>query len=178
MFVTAKDVKSASEEAETTEAIEEKDKEVKTSRQEHTPPDVLRQVRGMIVAAISRRLGVNLIAKSRATYWSADKTTRVCCTLSKQYERGGYWYGYHSQWHEFLKQAERGYQVLGCIGRDEAFAIPVGEIEKYLSQLSTTETENGRYYHLILEPWTNGELRLYLRNGDKVDLSQFAIPVG
>jgi hypothetical protein len=50
---------------------------------------------------------------------------RAVVTISKQYlEDGGYWHAYHSGRDKFLSEASQGLYVLGCIGRDEAYAIP------------------------------------------------------
>ena len=109
-------------------------------QQEHTPSEIIGAVRGKIVERLAD-LYVPLIKKSRALYWSADKTVRASITVSKQYPDGGYWYAYHDEWDSFLTQATTGLYVLGCVGRSEAYAIPVQWMQARMSQLNITERE-------------------------------------
>lgn len=104
------------------EAVAEGDGPV-PGKQRRTAQDVIEQVRSQIVAALSRKYRP-LVKKSRALYWSPDKTTRAAVTISKRYESGGFWYAYHPEWDKFLREGSEGFLVLGCVGQDFAYAVP------------------------------------------------------
>ena len=81
------------------------------AKQQHTPPEIVADIRVKILAALSRQYSP-LVKKSRALYWSADKALRVVVTISKKYEDSGYWYAYHLSWDVFLSAGKRGFYVL------------------------------------------------------------------
>jgi len=145
-----------------------------SAKQQHTPPDIIETVRASIVAALSVKYSP-LVKKSRALYWSADKSLRVAITVSKRYGESGYWYAYHLPWDEFLSEGQPGFYVLGCVGRDEAYAIPYAWIHARLESLSTTEREVGKYWHILLYPTDEGEFVLRLKNGKSETLGEFKI---
>jgi hypothetical protein len=147
-----------------------------SGKQKRTAQEVIEQVRSDIVAALSQKCGP-LVKKSRALYWSADKSDRAAITISKQYKSGGYWYAYHPAWDEFLGAASTGFLVLGCIGRSEAYAIPHTWIHARLKLLNTTETDGGGYWHLYLVPENNDRLQLWLVNGQREPLESFKLPL-
>lgn len=143
-------------------------------RQRRTAADVIEQVRSQIVAALSKKYSP-LVKKSKALYWSPDKAIRVAVTISKRYENGGFWYAHHPGWDAFLNEASEGFLVLGCIGRDAAYAIPHAWIHSRLHLLNTTERENGSYWHILLHPENDGDLVLRLNNGRSEPLESFRL---
>ncbi len=176
MFTTAKDVESvaavedsAGEEPAVTTVRSQKAK----SGWKFTDSASLEGKRGQIVAALGRRERVPLIKKSRALYWSADHQTRAAFTVSKRYARKGahYWYVWHAQWDEFLAEGKRGYLVLGCMDREDAFAIPIEVFRPLVDRLYTTTNEDGtHYWHVQLTEGPSGEVFLIVPN-EKNDLS-------
>jgi len=169
MFTTARDVESAVE----TETLEEDEEPSAPAQDEKekgvwvfTDAKLLQAKRDYIVTALAKREGTPLIRKSRALYWSSKQDIRGAFTVSKRYTKKGgasYWYAYHPQWREFLEQAERGFIVLGCMDRDEGFAIPVNDFHPLLSSLHTTEKEDGSFYwHLHLHEDDSGKVFLNL----------------
>ena len=120
---------------------------------EFTDPQLLQQKRDQIVPAMSTTLNSSLIKKSRALFWSADHSRRIACTISKRYEKRSsypYWYAFHPQWDQFLGEGQIGYLVLGCMDLPIAFAVPHENLRGILSDLNTTETERGKYWHIHL----------------------------
>jgi hypothetical protein len=107
-----------------------------------------------------------LIKKSRALYWSADHAIRAAATISKKYNKPGgpiYWYAYHPAWDEFLKAADQGFFVLGCMDREYGFALPIGIFNPLIADLNTTEKEDGsKYWHIHLNETPSGEIALIL----------------
>jgi hypothetical protein len=158
------------------EAEIEPDKETDPRKQRHTPRNLIEQVRSEIVVALSNSYSP-LIKKSKALYWSVDKSVRAAVTISKVYEKGGFWYAHHPQWDQFLADAKTGLLVLGCIGRREAYAIPHSWIQAKLDDLYVTEREKGKYWHLVLQPDEEGKLLLRMRDGESESIEKFKIPL-
>ncbi len=129
-------------------------------KQEATSSEVLRELRQRIITAVGMRENAPLIKKSAALYWTSDRRTHVACTISKRYSSGGYWYGYHEKWDKFLSEGTKGFLVLGCVGRNEAYAIPFDWIHSKLDELHTTERDDAKYWHIYLEETQSGELAL------------------
>jgi hypothetical protein len=145
-------------------------------QQQHTPRDVIEQVRSEIVTALSRKYSP-LVKKSKALYWSGDKSVRAAVTISKVYDNGGFWYAHHPQWDQFLSEAKTGLLVLGCIGRREAYALPHSWLQGKLDSLYVTEREDSKYWHLVLQPNKGRDLSLRFRNGASESLEKFKIPL-
>jgi hypothetical protein len=143
-------------------------------KQRRTAADVIEQVRSRVVAALSKKYAP-LVKRSKALYWSADKLTRSAITISKQYAKGGFWYAYHPAWDEFLNSASVGLLVLGCIGRNEAYAIPRSWIHSKLKFLNTTEMKDETYWHLYLNLDGEGRLFLRLNTGQEEPLEPFKL---
>jgi hypothetical protein len=166
-FTVAEDASNALGEGEVEEEA--------AARQQHTSLDVLAELRAEMITAISSKY-VPLIKKSRALYWSADKTVRVAVSVSKQYEGGNYWYAYRPDWDRFLSEAAQGFYVLGCVGMHYAFAIPSDWIHSRLKYLHMTERDGGGHWHIYVVP-ENETLMLRLKTGQNESLEPFRIPL-
>jgi hypothetical protein len=165
MFTAAKDVESVAEavDPEEAQAAEAGDVPEKVKGAwEFTDSKALQAKRDEIIAALGYREGTPLIKKSRALYWSANHDNRAVFTISKRYTRKGgphYWYAYHTQWDEFLREGGHGYFVLGCMDRDHAFAIPADVFRALMEDLNTTDNEDGTYYwHIQLTEAPSGDV--------------------
>jgi hypothetical protein len=164
-FTVAEDATNAaeSERAEHEQMIAPSDKERATISQDRfpyspTPAEVVGEIRGRIISALTPKYAP-FVKKSRALYWTADKSIRLAITISKEYEKGGdFWYGYHPDWDKFLQEGPIGLFVLGCVGRTEAFAIPFDWIHSRLDRLNITAREGGSHYHIQLFPDARGKL--------------------
>lgn len=114
-----------------------------------------------------------------ASFEDAAKKLRVICTISKKYERGdgGYWYAVHPRNIEFLKDASDGYLILGCMGLDVAYALPLKFVEGLLDELNKTEKEDHYYWHMIVQ--LDGDKRVLnlSKVGKKIDLAPYAFEV-
>jgi hypothetical protein len=169
MFTTARDVESAVE-TEVLNEDEESDAPLSEEKEKgvwvFTDADLLQAKRNEVVTALSKREGDPLIRKSRALYWNSKQDIRGAFTVSKRYTRKSgplYWYAYHPQWRDFLDEAERGFIVLGCMDRNEAFAIPATKFHPILALLNTTTSKEGSFYwHLHLHEDDAGKLYLSL----------------
>jgi hypothetical protein len=148
---------------------------------EFTDATLLQQKRDQIIIAVSKQVGLPLIKKSRALYWSADHSRRVVCTISKRSTKrpaNPYWYAYHPQWDEFLAEGTDGRLVLGCMDLPVAFAIPRNEIHAVLDRLNTTESERGTYWHLHIVEGNSGAYELLLPKSPKnLPLGKYRVDV-
>jgi hypothetical protein len=158
MFTAAKDVESVASEDGQQDGSEDEiaraeDPLKRTGTWEFTDSRLLQAKREEIVSAMGNRLGNTFIRKSRALSWSADHHDRIACTISKRYVRKGshpYWYAYHPEWDDFLKEGRRAFLVLGCMDIPVAFAIPWGKLHPILDSLNTTTKDERTYWHVQL----------------------------
>lgn len=174
VFTAATDVESDFEEiAPPKETIVEKE----IARiNEITQVELLNEKRSKIVAAMSEKLGETLIKRTRAMYWSASRSSRIACTISKRYEDGpGYWYAFHPKWQSFLSEADRSACVLGCMGRDDSFALPLDFLENYLDLMNTTGEGDKMYWHLHLNEGPDGDIYLVIPRQENVSVMQFQL---
>lgn len=180
MFSAARDVEAATESEQSIGEAEPAASEEAGTSFGFTPPDVIKSLRGRMVATLAKRLGQTLVAHKRALFWSPDHMVRAACTISKRYERGStYWYAYHPSWDEFLKAGVSGSFVLGCVDRPEAYALPFSFIHSHLDAFHQTVRPDGKnYWHIHLDETPAGgtKLNLPLRH-QSYDLSEFALPL-
>jgi hypothetical protein len=184
MFSTAKDIEIATEAMALVEEEQPADTgdsgEKRKGVWEFTDSRLLQAKRDEIIDALGRREETALIKRSRALYWSPDHDSRAAFTVSKRYTRKSgplYWYAYHTQWDEFLSEGKHSYFVLGCMDRDDAFAIPAGVLRPLLADLNTTANEDGTYYwHVHLTETPIGDIALMLpKRRTNLSLSQYTL---
>lgn len=145
-------------------------------KQIHTPREKLVALRERIAAKLGTREGVPLVNKGSVLYWNPDANLRAVISVSKHYPRGGYWYAYHPKWRAYLKDGSKGFYVLGCLDRTEAYAIPVARMESLLPDLYKTEKDSRMYWHVILDELPSGKLGLKtMKQNQREEISQFCI---
>jgi hypothetical protein len=146
-----------------------------------TDSGVLDRKREKIIAAIGRTIGTNFIKKSRALFWDTSHEKRVACTISKRHTKRStypYWYAYHPQWDEFLREGDPSFVVVGGMDLPFAFSIPWKKFHLLLDALNTTTTERGTYWHLHLTEIETGAYALMLpKRGETLPLREFRIPL-
>jgi hypothetical protein len=187
MFATAKDVEAVTEAL----ASEEDDEFIAANIVEKvkgtwqfTDSNALQAKREQIAVAMSRPDGAPLLKKSRALYWSADHAKRAAITLSKRYARKGgphYWYAYHTQWDDFLREGDGPcYLVLGCMDRNEAFAIPSDVFRALMQDLNITSNDDRtHYWHVQLTEAASGSVSLLVpKQTSNLELAQYAVKLG
>lgn len=146
---------------------------------EFTDSATLQQKRTDIIGALGLSIGSPLIKRSRALYWNASHDVRVACSISKRYTKRSsypYWYAYHPQWDEFLKEGKEGYFVLGCMDLLVAFSIPWRVVHPLLPALNTTTTDRGSYWHIhIVENPQGGYSLLLPKEGRSLPLGDYEL---
>jgi hypothetical protein len=182
MFTTATDVETVIAQAvaepnkdeEGSPAVEEK------SGWDFTDSAILDAKRAEIIDAVSRKIGAKLIKKSRALFWDAAHEKRVACSISKRYTKGSYpyWYAFHPEWLDFLRESPESYFVLGCMDLETAFSIPLKVISENLDGLNTTTTSKKTYWHVHLIEGEIGSYALLLPHFERqLSLDEFRISV-
>ena len=101
------------------------------------------------IAKIENSLGTTLVKRSRATFNTADDTTRIICVVSRYHEREKrYWFAFHPHQKDFLMGAEKSYAAFGCGNANTLFLIPFSEFKKWLKYFNKTEAEDRNYWHV------------------------------
>jgi hypothetical protein len=74
-----------------------------------------------------------------------------------------------------MRSVKDGYFVLGCMDRDEPYALPLSVVEQHLSDFNTTEKDGGiKFWHIALTS-DDGRLALNLSKvGQKIDLTPYS----
>jgi hypothetical protein len=132
-----------------------------------------------IIRALGQREGSELKRKTRALYASADQRLRAACGMSKRYlgkNQNVYWYAFHPQWNDFLSDADNGFFVLGCMDKDEAYAISHPTIESLLPSLNTTTKDGITYWHIHLRE-DQGKTYLVVPRGQNLDLTSRTLKI-
>jgi hypothetical protein len=176
-FTAAEDASNAFEEDEAGDSDALPTGEETEAKQHRTSPEAISALRSSIIESLTYA-HAPLVKKSRALYWSADKTLRVVVTISRQYGegQGSYWYAYFSDWDKFLSEASTGLYVLGGIGRKEAYALPFEWIHSRLKHIDVAERRDGKnHWQIRLYPAEGGKPALRLNNGQDESLEDFKI---
>ena len=121
-------------------------------RIESTPKALLDAKRTSIVESFFLKKGRPFSRVSKTNFEDKETGIRVACAVSKLYETStpGYWYAFHPPWLEFLRGGKESYFVLGCMDRNEAFAIPLKLLEEHLGNLNQTIKGERYYWHIYL----------------------------
>ena len=179
MFTTAKDVENAVE-SEVPQEERPDASPADKSTWEFTESALIDEKRINILRAIEKITDVKLVKKSRALYWSSDRSVGIACTISKRYYGKNflYWYAYHPGWQDFLTKTNDGYFTLGGMDLNIAFTIPRDVIESKLSELNTT-TKNGKtYWHIQIQETDGGIFSLQCqKTGNHLDLTPYIINI-
>jgi hypothetical protein len=140
-----------------------------------TPKAELESKRLAIVEAFFKRHGKQASRRSRVNFSDQDDAFHVTCAVSKRYKRDyqPYWYAIHPPWIQFLEEGKESYFVLGCMDRNEAFAIPLTELKAVLPDLNQTIKPDKNYWHIPLTS-DDGSIKLNLSKvGQLMDLTSY-----
>jgi hypothetical protein len=145
-----------------------------------TDAQLLQAKREDVIAALGRRETANLVRKSRALYWNAQRNVRAACSMSKRYtgkNQAPCWYAYHPQWDVFLEEGDRGFFVLGCMDLEAAFAVPHAAMKLLLPSLNTTTNKSGiTYWHIHLIEQSQG-LAISVPKRAPLSLAEFKVAI-
>ena len=103
------------------------------------------------ISRIEEHLGVSLQQLSRSSYQTTDGATRVCCAVSKYYERGKrYWFAFHPAQHAFLEGGASAYVGFACGSDSKIALIPFVKFKAMLPNLGKTTLPNRFYWHVTI----------------------------
>jgi hypothetical protein len=148
--------------------------------QDRTDPALLNAKRLETIESFGKTKGHVLVKNSRTLFWSADKSLRVCCAVSKRYQGDyqPYWYAFHPKWDEFLNGGTESFLLLSCMDRDEAYAVPYAWLIENKQNLNMTDRGERSYWHIALTTLPEGDLALNVTKiGRKVPMRPFAFPL-
>ncbi len=101
------------------------------------------------ITRIEKHLNKTLVKNSRASFKTADESTRVLCAVSRYHERAkSYWFAFHPHQDEFLTSAGQAFVAFGCGDADTLFLIPFVEFKPWLDYFSKTELPDRFYWHV------------------------------
>lgn len=178
MFTTAKDVENAIE----SEIPQEEGPDESTTDKgswEFTESALIDEKRTNILRSIEKIKDIKLVKKSRALYWSSDRSIGIACTISKRYYGKNflYWYAYHPAWQDFLTKTNKGYFALGGMDLNVAFSIPLEIIQNKLPELNTTTKNEKTYWHIQIQQ-IDGNFRLQCqKTGNHLNLTPYTINI-
>jgi hypothetical protein len=157
----------------------EREKDEGLNRVHLTDNAVIQGKREKMVEAMAQKTGAKFIKRSRALFWDAEHKTRLAATISKRYDRSSayrYWYAFHPQWDEFLRDGATSFFVLGGVDLPFAFAIPWNVIHGILSLLNTTSTDRSTYWHIHVAEHESGRYELQIpKRSENLSLDRFQI---
>ncbi len=143
------------------------------SRQGRIHREKLDEIKSKILVAIQRRENVNLLKRSRATFYDEAKKVRVCCSLSKNHNNNNYWFAFHERWKNFLQDGDKGYFIWGMEEQPKAICMTIEELNKYLDNFKKDESRNLWHIFIIEE---NGQFQFSLRGKThNIDLSNYIL---
>jgi hypothetical protein len=103
------------------------------------------------IERIESKLKIELVKKSRASFFNEIEKVGVVCSISKLHGRSNkpvYWFAYHPHQKEYLKEYKNAYVAYGCGSEKFLFLIPIKDFEKHLPKFHKTELENRSYWHV------------------------------
>ncbi|MGE4179949.1 MAG: hypothetical protein AB7J34_09005 [Limisphaerales bacterium] len=178
VFSTANDVEDAVESQSDNSPAADDTKP--TSKQRRTPSEQLEAKRTAAAEAYGKTRGIRFVKQRRTLFRSVEGDERLCVVVSKNYgvASQGYWYAYHPHWDEFLKQGKSAHLMLVCMNLNVAFAIPYDTFSPLISKLNKTESDGRRYWHIVLNQTSEGELVINLTAvGEKIPLKPYEVSI-
>lgn len=175
-----KDFTNAAEaDAEDTAELDDSQTEAKAVEPQKSNVQVINEKRLLIADAFFKLHQATSFSqeKRRPLFASIDGELTACVAVSKKYnlDHQPYWYACHPDWLEHIKKGKEGFFVLGCMDREEAYALPRDLVISNLSNLNMTNNDKRHYWHIALKI-DNGALGWHLpKLKNTMDLSRFTI---
>ncbi len=143
-------------------------------KQIKTPKEVIENKRKQIIELSIKEFKTPLIRKTAALYWNPEEKEkqRIACTISKKYDKNGYWYGFHKKWRAFLTSSKQGYLALGCIDLQTSYLLPINFIEKHIEKFNHTDRDDKIYWHIHIEG-DESEMEILLNSGERISINNY-----
>lgn len=131
-----------------------------------------------VATAVSKKLGVTLLKRTRALFSSSDDSCRVLCSVSRKYSddhHTGYWFAFHPHQRESLEAANRGFVAFGCGSADLVVVVPVETFATWLSGMNMTVKDDRHYWHVHIHHEDDHLVLVRSKGADRIDLAQYTI---
>jgi hypothetical protein len=142
------------------------------------PSRSMTELRGLLREAAERHLGEDLREVAKNRFVGDDGDLRAAIRLSKRYPHSSgarYWYSYYDSVDEFLT-GSGSYLILGCVDRDEGYAVPADVLREMLSGLHET-IGRSPYWHIHLIQQGKQLVMVVPKARTVLDLSAFRFPL-
>jgi len=128
------------------------------------------------IARIEQHLRASLVKHSRASFSTADESTKVVCAISRYHERAKrFWFAFQAHQEEFLSGAVNAFVAFGCGDADTLFLIPFEEFKPWLECFNKTELPDRFYWHVKIRK-TNKIFAMTGRAGTRdFDITKYRI---
>jgi hypothetical protein len=141
--------------------------------------DLISEKRISAIERITKKLNTNFIKRRQTFYTDQSGNINVAIAVSKNYNNnianGGYWYGYHKRQSDYLSKTKIAYMIYSMLDRNECYAIPFEDIEKWKAHMDFSEPEGReKYWHVRVFNKPNG-LLLKLNDGSDISLAKYQI---
>ncbi|MDK9700093.1 MAG: hypothetical protein OEM52_08110 [bacterium] len=133
--------------------------------------------REQCVELVSTKFNVVFTRQSQSFYINEHNNTRIIVIVSSLYQKpnaNGFWFAFHKKYIDYLKEAKKGYLILGCYSDENILVIPAELILSLIDNLNYTINNYSQHWHLQLNE-RNGKIDLYLKNHDNLDLSKYRL---
>lgn len=166
LFSTAEDVKEE-------EPVDEDE-----DQKEKTPKFIPVSFNDACKDRIEEKLKTSFLKKSKASYYSSDKSARLICAVSKEYERGnqiGYWFAFHPHQKDFLEEVEKGYVAFGCGDKSRVILISAEKFISFLDNMNITQKEDRFYWHVQILRTEKKFFMHFKKEFKDVDITEYLI---
>jgi hypothetical protein len=162
------------------ENLEDEDPASGKGQWRFTDSATIQTMRNAVLNAFATAQAVTLQSETVAKHRDPSGATRCVVALSKRYDDRSafpYWYAHHPDSQTYIAEAERGFLLLGCMDRQEAFAIPSAVVAECISALNTTtRRKTGRlHWHMHLVERSGGLALLLPKTQSVLDVTPYRI---
>lgn len=173
VFIATEDKEESDDPELDPEDPEEKEKKP----HDRTPRQELELKRKFIAEKFGQLNESKLIKRKTKLFSNAEDNLRASISVSKRYDLAyqNYWYAYEHPVRKYLSECNNSYFVMGCMDKDEAFAIPYAVMEEHKEDMPTTPAKENRkeYWHIYLRD-KEGKMMWYLSRGRReIDISEY-----
>lgn len=152
---------------------------VKRYKSDSTPKELLDAKRLTIVEQFFSARGENFVRRSKTNFEGVTSGIRVACAVSKLYSTStpGYWYALHPPWLQFLREGKEAFFILGCMDRDEAFALPLSDVESRLEEMNKSEDGDKYFWHIQTRVESKSVIWNLSKVAKKIPLEQYRFTI-
>jgi hypothetical protein len=130
------------------------------------------------IERIKAKLKIELVKKSRASFFNDIENVGLVCAISKLHGKGNkpvYWFAYHPHQKEYLKEYKHSYVAYGCGSEKLLFLFPIKDFEKHLPKFHKTELENRSYWHVQIMKDGNDWVLITKKEFENISVAKYLV---